>query len=308
MSDTPSKLDRSLQLIKSSFQIIGRNRKLLLFPIISFAFTIVIVLFFAAPVVLLPTGHAWSDPEHWKAVASRFGSADSSGGPRHVVYSDTAYAYLAAIYLVSMVCATFFNVAFYSEILKALRGNAVSIRSGLSFACSRIGSILMWSLFAGVVGLVIRGLERRFGLVGRIILRLVGTVWSVACVFVVPVIVASGSANPVELLRNSASTLKKTWGESLIGYVGITFASWIIIFGSVVILGGGFAVLVLIGHPMLMVFIGAAWFVCVFALGYLLAVANHIFRCALYIYASEGTVTAPFTQDMISGAWKIKKA
>jgi hypothetical protein len=308
MSDSPSKFERSWQLVTTSFRIIERNKKLLLFPIVSALFTLVILLFFIAPVLLIPTGQPWGAPEHWKAIVSRLGAIDPGArGSQTLVYSDTTYACVALIYLASMACATFFNVAFYSEIMKALRGNAVSVRAGIAFAFQRMGTILMWSLFAGVVGLVIRGLERRFGWFGRLVLGLVGMVWSVACVFVIPIIVVEESANPVALLRTSAATLKKTWGESLIGYVGITFASWIILFASLVLLVGGFIISTLLGHPMLMVVFGAAWFVAIFAFSYVMGVANHIFRCALFIYATEGSIPAPFTPELIEGAWKRKK-
>jgi Family of unknown function (DUF6159) len=225
-----------------------------------------------------------------------------------MVFSDTTYVSAALIYLVSMVCTTFFNVAFYSEIMKALRGGTVSVRSGLAFACQRIRSILMWSLFAGLVGLIIRGLERRFGWFGRLVLGFVGMMWSVASVFVIPVIVAKDDANPVDLLRTSAATLKRTWGESLIGYVGVAFASWILLAGTVVLFVAGFVVSALLGHPLLMVAFVAAWFVFLVAFSYVVGVANHIFRCALYIYATEGAIPSPFTPEHLEGAWKTKKA
>ncbi len=308
MSSGVSKFDRSWQLLKGSFQVIGGNRKLLLFPVVSFAFTLMIVLFFLAPVVLAPTGHSLADPAHWRAVVDRIGVVDAGGRRQQMVFHDTTYAYIAVIYLVSMVCATFFNVAFYSEILKALRGESVSVRSGLAFACSRIRPILLWSLFAGLVGLVIKGLEQRFGWVGRLVLRFIGMVWSVASVFAIPVIVCEEESNPVVLLRHSAETLRKTWGESLIGYVGITFASWIVLLVSLVLLIGGVIVSILIGHPMLILLFVLAWIVSLFAFGYIMAVANHIYRCALYVYASSGAVPQPFTTELMDGAWKVKKA
>lgn len=308
MSAGVSKFDRSWQLLKGSFQVIGGNRKLLLFPVVSFAFTLVIVLFFLAPVVLAPTGHSLADPAHWKAVVDRIGVVDTGGRQQQMVFHNTTYAFIAVVYLVSMFCATFFNVAFYSEILKALRGEAVSVRSGLAFALGRIRPILLWSLFAGLVGLVIKALEQRFGWVGRLVLRFIGMVWSVASVFAIPVIVCEEESNPVTLLRHSAQTLRKTWGESLIGYVGITFASWIVLLVSLVLLIGGVIVSILIGHPLLIVLFVLAWIVSLFAFGYIMAVANHIYRCALYVYASSGAVPEPFTPELMDGAWKVKKA
>ena len=49
-----SRFQRSWQLFKSSLFIIARNKQLLVFPIIIFCLTMLIMLFFLAPVVLRP--------------------------------------------------------------------------------------------------------------------------------------------------------------------------------------------------------------------------------------------------------------
>src|SRR5258708_2381449 len=151
--------------------------------------------------------------------------------------TPAAIGYLAFLYFLAMFIATFFNVAFYHEILAALGGQPVSVGRGLKFAGSRLGSIVMWSVFAGVGGLIIKAIEERLELVGRIIGRLIGIAWSVAAVFVIPVIVREEqNANPVAVLKKSAGILKKTWGEALIGYAGLAFANTLILAGSVVLL------------------------------------------------------------------------
>src|SRR5436853_571757 len=151
-----------------------------------------------------------------------------------------ALVYFAILYFVSMFIATFVNVAFYQQIMNALSGQPVSIAGGLRFAATKWQSILMWTLFAGVVGYAIKALEERFGLIGRLVMRLVGTAWSIACVFVIPVIITSEkSANPLNVLKESALTLKRTWGESLIGYAGVSFGSVVILLLSLIWLAGG---------------------------------------------------------------------
>ncbi|HRU05899.1 MAG TPA: DUF6159 family protein [Candidatus Brocadiia bacterium] len=79
-------------------------------------------------------------------------------------------------------------------------------------------------LFTGLVGLLIRTLEERIGLLGRWIIKLIGLAWSVASVFVVPIIVlGQEGTSPLRMLKTSAGTLKKTWGESLLGCMGVQF-------------------------------------------------------------------------------------
>jgi hypothetical protein len=39
----------------------------------------------------------------------------------------------------------------------------------------------------------------------------------------------------------------------------------------------------------------------------LLSMAGHVYRCALYVYASEGVVPGTFTPELLNAGWKVKK-
>ncbi len=300
-----SRFQRSWALFKCALQVIGANRKLLLFPIIVSLLICVIALFFIAPLALWDTGHAYTDAAHWQSVAHRWTSWDANG--KNMAFNNAGYALLAALYLISTFLATFFNVAFYSQILNALRGRPVSITDGLRLAAARLNAILAWSLFTGLVGLIIRGVEERVGLVGRWIVGFIGLAWSVTSVFVVPIIVMeTEGANPVQFLKTSAAMLKKTWGESLIGYLGIRLSGMLAFMGSSVI----FAAIIFLSvafenlwFPGIAIVI---WFASLVAFLYLLNVAGDVYQGALYVYAAEGTVPAPFDQDQMNMAWKVK--
>jgi hypothetical protein len=41
-------------------------------------------------------------------------------------------------------------------------------------------------------------------------------------------------------------------------------------------------------------------------MGFIGSVVNPIYRCALYIYATEGVVPDNFDQEMMDSAWKVK--
>lgn len=322
-----SKFERSWLLFKSSLAVMMSNRKLLVFPVVITACMIFIAALFLVPAAFQPTGYSYSSGEHWQAVIGKFydtkkvdsGAANDDGSyssRRHGRYRSDAAAvkplgivYFAAMYFVSMFCATFFNVAFYQQILNALKGQPVSLRAGLSFACTKWQSILLWTMFAGAIGLIIKSLEERVGWVGQLILRLIGTAWSIACVFVIPVIVTEEeSASPVTILKKSALTLKQTWGESLIGYAGVSFGSWLVLLCSILWLGGGIAVAVATHLYWILAIIIPVWLIAIVAFSYLVSVASQIFRCALYLYAVEGSMPYPYTNEMMALAWKVKKS
>src|SRR2546423_9499601 len=115
------KFQRSWLLLKSSLSVIARNKQLLIFPVVIFSLTVVIVLFFLAPAVLRPTGYSYTQPEHWQAIRHSLFTESEDGFVQYrsqqFGFTPAAIAYLALLYFVSMFFATFFNVAFFNEIL-----------------------------------------------------------------------------------------------------------------------------------------------------------------------------------------------
>ena len=336
-----TKFKQSWQLFKASINVTLRHRKLLWFPVLTTCLTALIALFFlsamALPVVLHHTGYHLNQKEHWVALKDYYlpepanppksqdsangasgalatlltgksAAAGASGQPAAARVSPWGSLCLLVLYFISMFLATFFNVAFYGEIIAALDGRGVSFRRGLRTACGRWRSILGWSLLAGVVGWLIRTLEQRLPLAGRIVAGLIGMAWSVAAVFVIPVIVQEQPLrNPIKILQQSALTLKRSWGEGLIGYVGFSAGSVVIFLCSLVSLLLAGAVAYAFKSVTLIVVAGGIWVLGLLLMAYVSGVAGHVYRCALYKYATEGVVPEPYNQDLLDLAWKVKK-
>ena len=296
MSSFPDKLRTSWQLLGHSLRVIQKNPKLFLFPVVSTLCGMAIFLFFFAPILAVMFAGVWSGAAaathaDWREIGAR--------------YNLAMYLYGVALYLTSMFVATFMNVAFYNEIIRALAGEPVSLGHGLRFAGRRVRAILLWSLLAGTVGLIIRTVEERLGWIGRIVLAAVGTAWSVAAVFAIPVIIRRADSNPLAVLRDSVATLKRTWGESLAGFLGIQFGGLALVAATVLAMLVVATVLHLFWFGLLM---GLVELLAIFAAGFLLSMATHVYRCALYVYASEGVVPEPYTTEMMNAGWKVKKA
>lgn len=303
------KFTRSWQLFKSSLSIMGQNRQLLVFPIVTFLCTILIVLFFLVPVTLRPTGYAYVSSQHWQAIShSLFVPTTDANGHTTETLSPLAMGYLAVMYFVSMFLATFFNVGFYHEILAALQGEPVSISRGLKFAGTRLKAILLWTIFAGIVGLIIKQIEERLGFFGRIIGRFIGLAWSIASVFVIPIIVQEEqNANPIAMLKNSAGILKRTWGESLIGYVGINLVGGLVMVLSIGFLVAAGAISAAVNNYWILGVVFVLWFIAIILFSYLSSIASQVYKGALFLYATNGMIVEPYSQEMFDSAWKFKK-
>jgi hypothetical protein len=289
-----AKFENSWRLFKASITVTLKYRKLLWFPFLVAILTVIIALFFLSAMAL-PALAA----HHWLVLKQYTAPTPAVGG---------AYALcVPLLYLLSMFLATYFNVAFYSEIIAALNGQGVSFRRGLATANSRLPSIIVWSLFAGLVGWLIRSLEERLPFLARIFTGFIGLAWSIAAVFAIPVIIhEQPMRNPLKILEQSAMTLKKAWGEGLIGYVGFSAVGMILFLGSLppILLAGALAYL--FKSAWLIIIASALWLLFLLVMAYVSNVAGNVYRCALYLYAAEGVIPEPYDQEMLDMAWKVK--
>ncbi len=303
-------------LLGNSFGVMRANPRLLLFPFATAVLTVVIGVLFMTPIVFSPSSHKYTEGAHWKEVGARLVIIGpptdydlARGRKESITFSKQALAYFVLAYFLSMFLATFFNVAFVHEIFDALDGNNVSVAEGIQFALTKLKSILMWTLFAGLIGLLIKSLEERFGFFGRMVIRFIGTAWSVASVFVIPVLVLEQhSDNPIEVVKQSAGVIRKAWGEALAGYAGLQIGGVIVILSMFVAIGlsgwAGWA-----SQSFMPVAIGMlSWFAAACAFSYALGVAGQIYLCVLYRYATAGTVPNGYTKEMLGLAWTPKKA
>ena len=211
------KLTRSWQIFCKSLTLIGKEKKLLIFPLLSACAMLLLLVFIIAGIAGVICFAANGSPEGVQAAFADSGTEE--GNP---ALNAVAFAIFALVYLFCMTVVNFCNTAFFSEIIRGLSGENVSVSRGFGYALYRLKAIFLWSLLASTVGIVLSVLERRAGLVGRIVLKLIGVVWAVASVFAIPALVCDAElTNPFTALKRSASIIRRTWGETLIGFAGL---------------------------------------------------------------------------------------
>ena len=150
------------------------------------------------------------------------------------------------------------------------------------------------------------------GLVGRIVLKLIGVVWAVASVFAIPALVCDAElTNPFTALKRSASIIRRTWGETLIGFAGLhvitgvgVFLFFLAVFGVGALVGaaGGGAVPVIAGTS-----VGILLFLCLFAFCYLVSVAEKVYIASLYLYATDYDEYNLFDEEELAAAFRFRK-
>ena len=151
---------------------------------------------------------------------------------------------------------------------------------------------------AATVGVILRTLEERAGLIGKIVISLLGAAWTILTYFMGPVIVFEDLGVGDGLSRSTA-LIKKTWGEGM--GKGLTFAA-ITFLGMIALVAVSVAAILV--SPIL----AAAVFVFGFiALLTVISAMDGIFKVALYRYACWNMVPEGFSPELVQSAFMQKK-
>ncbi len=282
------KIARSWALTKESWAVLRTDKSLMLFPLLSSGATLLILATFAVPVLIL---------------LSRSGGIEHADRMNRVTSSVLGFAF----YFCTFTVMNFFNVALIGAALERFAGRESNLKIGLAIAMKRLPQILMWSAFAATVGMILRAIEERLGIIGRVVIWLVGTAWAIAIFFVVPVLAAEG-VGPIDAVKRSVSVLKKTWGEAALTRIGVSTVFTLIML-PIILIGAIAAVGVSVATNSYIpaVIIGAIFVLFIIGLTLVSTTLDAILQAALYRYATEGAAPAGFQPETLTNIFQPKK-
>jgi len=287
----PGKISRGWGILKQSWLALGRDKKLLLLPVLSGMACLLILASFVLPLALAP--------DTWKFLQ------DEKLQAREVWKQPVTYVLTFGFYLSTYFVVVFFNTALVWCAVNRFNGGSPTIAAGLRVALSRFPQILGWALVAASVGTLLKAVEDRLSWLGQWVVRLIGVAWSIVTYFVVPVLAVEG-LGPLAAVRRSASLLRKSWGESLVGEVSMGAISTLLAVPALVVMLAAFVAGILTW---------SMWLAAIpmgLALLYLIAVAlvtsalQQVFMAGVYLYAAEGRVPSGFSEDSLRSAFRAK--
>lgn len=275
------RIGRSWALAKASYRVLRADRELVVFPLISFIALVAVLISFAVPLALV-------------------GIADFDTGE----LSPAGIALGFVFYVVAYAVAFFFNTALVGAAMIRLNGGDPTVSDGIRIATSRLPAIVGYAIIAATVGMILRWISERAGILGAIVAGIFGFAWSVATFLVVPVLVVE-QVGPIEAVKRSSSMLKKTWGEQLVGGFGLGLVFGLIMFAVAVI--GGAIIVGLAAISTTLMFVGIV--ALILALGAVALVASAlggIYTAAVYRYATTGEA-GEFGTTALAGAFRQKE-
>lgn len=282
-----SRISNSFALARSSWDVLKENKKLALFPMISGLGCLLVLLSFGIPLTILASqGHI---------------ELDQNDRPPVWVY-PVVFAFYFCNYFVIVFC----NAALISCALMRFNGETPTLGDGLAAAGRRLPQIFAWALVSATVGMLLKAVENAHEKAGEILSSILGTVWTILTYFVVPVLVVE-QVGPFEAVRRSVAILRKTWGEALVGHIGVgLFVLLLALPGILAVFAG--IVLIGMGGPgalgLTLAVIGLVYLLIASAFG---AALNTIYLSALYQYAAFEKVPNGFEASTLSGAFYGKK-
>jgi hypothetical protein len=275
------RLARSWELAKASAAVLRADKELLLFPLVSAFASLLVLATFAVPTFL----------------AGLLDRAAADGAGR-VLGGIVAFAFYVCQYFVIFFC----NSALVGAAMIRLRGGDPTARDGFRIAFSKIGPILGYAAVSATVGMVLRAVSRRGGMLARIVASLFGLAWNLATYLVVPVLVVE-DVGPIEAVKRSASYLKKTWGEQIAGGLGLGFVfglAWVVVILAGV---GGLVLAAAMQSGVLAVVVGVLLLLTMVVLALVSAALQGIYAAAVYRYAAEGKAEGFFPERLVRDAF-----
>jgi hypothetical protein len=283
------KISRSWSLAGQCWDVLKEDPKLLVFPLMSSIALLVLLGSFALPVLAL-----------YHSVQPVM-TDDSTTHTSRLLFYITTYLF----YLVSYTVMMFFNSALISVALKRLDGESASVGEGLQMAFANLPAILGYAIIAATVGTILRAIEERVGLIGRIVVAIIGAGWTVATAMTLPVLIEE-NVGPIEAISRSLALLRRDWGENLIGNGGISLGiavvaiplvllAGLLLFAAIATKASGTIILALLFFVLTIVI-----------LGLVSSTLHTIYTAALYRFATGSKENAGINGELLADAYRQK--
>ncbi|MGH3723083.1 MAG: DUF6159 family protein [Mycobacterium sp.] len=255
-----ARLSISWQIFKTSARILRSRKELAVFPILSGLTTFLVGLTMVIiAALLMPAGSDTLPP--------------------------TFYPLIALAYFVLAYITIFWQAALISQANITLEGGDPRVADGIAVAARHGVRLIPWTLISGVVSWILGEIQDRVPFIGQ----LLDVAWRAISYQVLPTLVL-GDLGTIDAIKKTKETLKRAWGDNVIGVVGLGLFSALLVFPGVALVYLAVSLWTSVVTPVLLA-LGALLIVTAVVVG---AALSGIFQTALYRYTTDGRVPDAF--------------
>ncbi|MES2749379.1 MAG: DUF6159 family protein [Patescibacteria group bacterium] len=273
------RLRASFLLFKESWRFLRADKELLLVPILSLLFSLVLF-------------------GLWTTLVTLVGGSVTDFMQADIAMQTSEYIYLFGTYVIAAFSLALAQAITVHIVYVRAHGGNASLGDGISRAFSNIVPLFIWSLITSTVGMILRSISERSALVGKIVTSLLGAAWAILTFFVIPIMVLD-KKTAFSAIPTSAQLFKKTWGETLVANVtlGLVFmVAHLLVFASFI------GLLIYAGSTLnsvllILSIIGVIVWLIVATLVH--SALEGILKTLLYIYAAENVVPSNFNKELL---------
>ena len=275
------KFKASIAITRESWALLKQDKEIMWFPVLSAIASLVALIVLAGVFYFAVLG---SDVQKFKQLESEV--------------DGFSYVILFVYYLVMFFILNFFQAGIYIIVHGRFSGQDLGFSDGMKGATENIGKIFVWSVISATVGVVLRAIADRSKLIGKIVAFFLGAAWGILTYFSLPSLII-GKTSVMNSFKESASVIRKTWGETIIINVGTNLFFTMLTFVGLA-LAIGVAVLV----PTFVVIMGliVLFIIYAIALSVISSALGSIFKLAIYEYATTGKIPSGFSPELVQHA------
>jgi Family of unknown function (DUF6159) len=276
------KFKASFMLVQESWNILKQSKDIAWFPVLS-AISSVVALILCLAIFFFAVLH---------------GEVQTFQNSQKEDMKNFMYIGMFLYYLIMFFITNYFLAGLYTVVHGKFNGQNLSLQDGIASANKHADKIFLWSLISATVGVVLQFISDKSKLVGKIVAGLFGAVWGILTYFSLPSLII-GQKSVKESFTESASLIRKTWGEALIVNFGMGLFFGLLFFGYIALSIG---VIILVPMIEVIILVGVLFVVFMIVTTIVSATLQAIFKLALYEYAVTGKVPEGFTKELIEGA------
>lgn len=284
---TIGKFKASMMIVSQSWEILKKDKEIMWFPVYSAVASLLALVVLGVLLFFVTLG---GDMENITEI--------KEGAP----VSMFSYLILFMYYVVMFFIANFFTAGIFIIVHGRFNGQDLSFNDGINGAIANSGKIFWWSVISATVGIVLQIISDKSKLVGKIVAALLGAAWGILTYFSLPSLVI-GKTSVADSFKQSASVIRKTWGETIIINLGVgLFFGLLMFFGLALVIG------VCILAPTLTVILGMIllYILFVILISIISSSLGAIFKLALFEYATTGNIPEGFSRELIQNAVRGK--